>query len=245
MKALLLKEINSFFSSLIGYIVILVFLVFLGLFMWVFPSAEFNILDGGYANIDTLFVISPWVFMFLIPAITMRSIAEELRTGTFEILLTKPLSTWNIVLSKYFAGVILVGVALIPTLIFLISVHLLGDPIGNLDYGGTIGSYLGLFFLASGFVAIGIFASSLTKNQIISFILAVFISFVIYVGFESLAGLFDNGWLENFILKLGINDHFISLSRGVIDSRDLMYFLSLTFVFLWLTTKKIESLRFG
>lgn len=170
MLALLKKEINSFLNSLIGYVVIGVFLLLIGLFMWIFPG-EMNVMDYGFATLETLFFVTPWIFMFLIPAITMRSFAEEKRTGTLELLLTRPISDMNIVLAKYFAGLLLVIIALLPTLISYISVYLLGQPVGNLDTGGTWGSYLGLLFLGGAFVAIGVFASSITGNQIISFLL--------------------------------------------------------------------------
>jgi ABC-2 type transport system permease protein len=243
MFSLLKKEIGSFLSSLIGYIVIIVFITIIGLFMWVFPSnyGDMNVLESGYASIDTLFVMAPWVFMFLIPAVTMRSFAEEKRTGTIELLLTSPLSDWQIIFAKYFAGVILVIFSLLPTLIYFFSVYLLGNPQGNIDIGGTWGSYIGLFFLASGFVGIGIFSSSLTENQIIAFIVAVFISFFCYIGFESVSSFSLFGKIDSVILKLGINEHYISMSRGVIDTRDVIYFISLVAVFLYLTKMMIES----
>ena len=184
MIALYLKEIRSFLSSLIGYVVIGVFLLLVGLFMWVFPQ-DFNVLDQGFANINSLFAIAPWVFMFLIPAITMRSFAEEKRTGTIEMLLTKPLSDMNIVLAKYFAGLTLVLIALIPTLVYYISVYFMGNPVGNIDSGGAMGSYIGLVFLGGAYVSIGIFASSITSNQIIAFLLGAVLCFFFFIGFES------------------------------------------------------------
>ncbi|MFN4234186.1 MAG: gliding motility-associated ABC transporter permease subunit GldF [Bacteroidia bacterium] len=240
MLALFRKEISSFLNSLIGYIVIVVFLAIVSLFMWVFPG-EMNILDAGYANIDTLFVIAPWVFMFLVPAITMRSFADEKKTGTIELLLTRPLSDFQIIMAKYLAGVTLVLLSLIPTLVYYISVHLLGNPIGNIDTGGMWGSYIGLFFLASGFVAIGIFSSSITENQIISFIVAVFLSFFFYIGFDSISNLALFGKIDALILQLGIQEHYLSMSRGVIDTRDVVYFFSLAALFLLLTKTVLES----
>lgn len=243
MIALLKKELSSFLSSLIGYIVISVFLTAIGLFMWVFPSSagQFNVLDAGYANIDTLFIVAPWVFMFLVPAVTMRSFSEEKRTGTIELLLTRPLTDWQIIFAKYFAGFLLVVFSLLPTLVYFFSVHALGNPPGNIDTGGMWGSYLGLLFLAAGFVAIGIFASSVTDSQIIAFILAVFFCFFCYIGFESISSLDLFGSADAFILKLGINEHYISMSRGVIDTRDVIYFASLAGVFLILTKTVMES----
>lgn len=240
MLALYRKEISSFLNSLIGYIVIVVFLVIISLFMWVFPG-EMNILDAGYANIDTLFIIAPWVFMFLVPAITMRSFADERKSGTIELLLTRPLSDWQIVLAKYFAGVTLVLLSLIPTLVYYASVHFLGNPVGNIDTGGMWGSYIGLFFLASGFVAVGIFASSVTENQIVSFIVAVFLCFFFYIGFDSISNLALFGKIDALIIQLGIQEHYISMSRGVIDTRDVVYFISLAAFFLLLTKTVLES----
>lgn len=240
MFALYRKEISSFLNSLIGYIVIVVFLAIISLFMWVFPG-EMNILDAGYANIDTLFIIAPWVFMFLVPAITMRSFADERKSGTIELLLTRPLSDFQIVMAKYLAGVTLVLLSLIPTLVYYISVHLLGNPAGNIDTGGMWGSYIGLFFLSAGFVAVGIFSSSITENQIISFIVAVFLCFFFYLGFDSISNLALFGKVDAFIIQLGIQEHYISMSRGVIDTRDVMYFFSLAAFFLLLTKTVLES----
>jgi len=240
MLALLRKEINTFLSSLIGYIVITVFLLAISLFMWVFPG-DFNVLEAGYSNIDTLFIIAPWVFMFLIPAVTMRAFADERKLGTIELLLTKPLTDLQIVLAKYTAGFILVLFSLLPTLIFYLTVHFLGNPIGNIDTGGMWGSYIGLLFLAAGFVSIGIFASSLTDNQIVSFIIAVFFCFFAYIGFESISSFDLFGKFDNIILSLGINEHYISLSRGVIDTRDMLYFLGLIAIFILSTKTVLES----
>ncbi len=227
MRSLFFKEINVFLNSLIGYIAIGVFLVVLSLFMWIFPGDN-NVFSMGYANIDTLFILAPWVFMFLIPAITMRSFADEKKTGTIELLITKPLTDLQIVLAKYFAGMVLVVIALIPTLIYYYSVSSLGNPAGNIDTGAMWGSYFGLLFLASGFVAIGIFASSITENQIIAFIAAVFISFIFFLGFDSLAAIEMFDKIDSLILWIGMNEHYVSMSRGVIDTRDLVYFLSLS-----------------
>lgn len=240
MITLLKKEINTFLSSLIGYIAICVFLLVIGLFTWVFPF-DSNILDMGYANIDTLFTIAPWVFMFLIPAITMRSFAEEKKTGTIEFLQTKPLSDLEIILAKYFAGFVLVVFSLLPTLIYYYSVYQLGFPAGNVDSGSVWGSYIGLLFLAAGFVSIGIFASAITDNQIVSFILAVFLCWFLHTGFESISTLQLFGKVDSIIIGLGINDHYISMSRGVLDTRDLIYFLSLIALFILFTKVKLAS----
>ena len=240
MFSLLIKEINSFLGSLIGYIVIIVFLSSLGLFIWVFPG-EMNVLDSGYSNLNSFFFIAPWVFLFLIPAITMKSFAEEKRSGTLELLITKPLSELQIILAKFFAGLVLVILSLVPATLYVYSVYELGNPPGNLDLAATWGSYIGLLFLGGAYVAIGLFASSMTDNQIISFILSVFLCFFFFVGFDSIAGLGFLSGMADVILQLGINEHYISLSRGVIDSRDLVYFISLVAFFVMLTRIKLSS----
>lgn len=187
MLNILKKEITSYLSSLVAYVTIGVFLLVLGLFLWVFPDS--SILNYGYAGLDSLFSTAPYLFMFLIPAITMRSLAEERKEGTFELLLTRPLTDWQIVLGKYFACLLLVFFALVPTLVYYYSVYVLGAPQGNIDTGGVIGSYIGLFLLGGGFCAIGLFASSISKNQIIAFTIAVFLCFFVYSGFDSLSQL--------------------------------------------------------
>lgn len=242
MSALLIKEIRTFLSSLIGYVVIAVFLLLTGLFMWIFPG-DMNILDSGFADISTFFFISPWVLMFLIPAITMRSFAEEKRAGTIELLLTKPVSDLQIILAKYFAGFVLVIIALIPTLIYYVSVYFLGSPIGNIDSGGTWGSYIGLMLLASAYIAIGLFASSITNNQIVSFLVAAMLSFFIYTGFQSLASFDLFGTYDNLVMKLGMQEHYSSLSLGLIDSRDVVYFVALNIIFILLTKFVMSSRR--
>lgn len=240
MIALLFKEINSFFSSLIGYIAIGVFLITLGLLLWVFP-VSFNVLGSGYASIDGLFLLAPWVFMFLIPAITMRLFSEEFKNGTIELLLTKPISDWHIILAKYFAGLLIVLLALVPTLSYYLSVHFLGNPVGNIDTGGMWGSYIGLFLLAAAFVAIGVFASSINNNQVVAFITAVFISFICFMGIDSISTLPIFKSIEAVLLSFSINEHYIALSRGVIDSRDVLFMASTVAFFLLLTKVRLES----
>jgi len=243
MFTLYYKEISSFLNSLIGYIVITVFLLINALFLWVFQF-DFNILDGGYANIDGLFTIAPFVFLFLIPAITMRSFADERKSGTIELLMTKPLTDFQIIFAKYFAGLTLVVFSLLPTLIYFFSVYRLGATVGNIDIGGTWASYIGLLFLGATFVAIGLFCSSITETQIVAFILAVFICWFAYIGFESLYSLELFGKIDLFIKTLGISDHYASISRGVIDSRDVLYFLSITGLFVILTKLSLVSRKF-
>ena len=241
MHTLLKKEFCNFFASPTGYIVIGVFLVITGLFLWVFPG-EYNVLDAGYSNIDGLFYFAPWLYLFLVPAVTMRLIAEERKTGTIELLLTHPITKLDIALSKYFAGVLLVLSSIVPTLIYFFSVWLLGDPMGNIDTGGTWGSYIGLFFLAAVYVAIGLFASSLTDNQIISFIIAAVLCFSFFAGFDILSMMASNGDVEMFISSLGIQSHYESMSRGVIDSRDVIYFIVVSAMFIF-ATKEVLSIR--
>ncbi len=236
MIALLKKELNAFFATPIGYLVVAVFLVLNGLFLWVFKG-EFNILNAGFADLNAFFFITPWFFLFLIPAVTMRSFSDEFRLGTIEILKTKPLSTWQITLGKYVGALALIIIALLPTLIYVWSISKLGNPTGNLDSGTTLGSYLGLLFLASAFTAIGLFSSTLSKNQIVAFISAALISFFMYYGFEAIAELQLIDGIQNF----GMKEHFNSISRGVLDTRDLLYFVSITLFFLFLTKLKIDQ----
>ena len=240
MYSLFKKEITNFLSSLVGITVIIVFLLVTGLFLWVFQS-DFNVMTFGYANLDGLFILAPFVFLFLVPAITMRSFAEENRTGTIEILMTKPLSDLQIILSKYFAGVVLVLLSLVPTLVYYFSVYRLGLPVGNVDSGSIWGSYIGLFLLGASFVAIGVFCSSLTNNQIFSFLLAVVLCGFLYIGFEFIYSLSLFGNIDLFIKQLGMSAHYSSLSRGVVDTRDVLYFLSIIVLFVSMTKLKISS----
>lgn len=234
MKSLFLKEINSFLSSLTGYITMVVFLLLTGLFMWVFPG-DVNQIDRGTADLDTLFYVAPWVFMFLIPAITMRSFSEEKRTGTIELLLTKPVTDSSIIFSKYFAGCFLVLISIIPSVVYFVSIYILGDPVGNLDVGGIAGSYIGLLLLGACFVSIGLFSSTLTSNQVVAFILATFISFIFFAGIEMIADFNLMGTLDHVLLGLSLNEHYLSLSRGIVDTRDIVFFLGFSAIFLLLT----------
>ena len=234
------KELRSFFSNATGYIVIGIFLLLTGLFLWVIPG-QYNIIDAGYANIDGLFYLAPWLFLFLCPAVTMRLFAEEKQTGTWELLVTKPLSRLQLVLGKYLAGWVLVTLALLPTLIYYFSVSYLAEPVGNVDSGAFWGSFIGLFFLAGVYVAIGTFSSSLSNNQIISFVVALVLSFFFYYGFDLLASFFTSGQAIQYLESIGINSHYKSMSRGVIDSRDVIYFVSVSVIFILATVKKIKN----
>ncbi|MEO9572051.1 MAG: gliding motility-associated ABC transporter permease subunit GldF [Polaribacter sp.] len=237
MIAILKKEFNSFFASSIAYLVIGVSLLINGLFLWVFKN-DFNILNAGFADLNSFFFLAPWVFIFLIPAITMKSFADEFSSGTIELLKTKPISDWQIVLGKFWASLLLVVVALIPTFTYVYTVYSLGNPTGSIDFGSTTGSYLGLLLLASTYTAIGLFTSTLSKNQIVAFILGVFITFFLYYGFDAISNSLGNNLT---IKKIGINEHFKSISRGVIDTRDIIYFLSVTIFFLFITKIRLDN----
>ncbi len=239
MLAVFQKEISLFLNSLIAYIVIGVFLTGIGLLTWIFPDT--NVLDYGYASLDTLFDLGPYVLMFLIPAITMRTLAEERKTGTIELLLTRPLTDWDIVFGKFLASWVLVIFSILPTLIYYVSVFQLGNPTGNIDTPGIIGSYIGLILLGGLFAAIGMFASSLTDNQIVSFILAVFFCFIFFDGFEAIANIDVWGTLSLLISQIGIVYHYNTLSKGLLDLRDLIYFFSVMAFFLVSTFTIIRS----
>jgi len=233
------KEINAFFSSLMGYIVIGVFLVVMGIMLWFLP--DFSLLEYDYATLDPFFELAPVVFAFLIPAVTMRSFSEERQTGTIELLATRPITDLRIVLGKYFAGLTLVVFALIPTVLYYFTVYQLGAPKGNLDSGAILGSYFGLLLLAGSFASIGIFASSLSPNQIVSFLLAILLCVLFHWGFFFFSKLpVFVGTLDDFIQHLGIDLHYERISKGVIDTRDLIYFFSLIAFFISLTLLSLE-----
>ncbi len=240
MLTLYKKELGSFFSSLMGYLTIIVFLLLNGLMLWIFRS-DFNILDYGYAGLDGLFLIGPFLFLFLIPAITMRMFAEEKKNGTIELLFTKPLSEYKIIFAKFFAGFSLVFISILPTVVYYISIYILGDPVGNIDTGSVIGSYIGLLLLGAAFVSIGLFSSVLTNNQIVAFIIAILLCTFCYLGFETLYNMDIFGSLNLFIRSLGMRYHYESISRGVIDTRDVLYFLSVIFLFIMLTRLVLQS----
>jgi ABC-2 type transport system permease protein len=239
MLSIFKKEIRSFLSSLIAYVVIIVFLLVIGLFTWIF--ADGNVLAQGYANLDILFFMAPWVFIFLISAITMRSFSEEIKQGTFEVLSTKPITDLQIVLGKYLASVSLIVFAILPTLLYFYSVYQLGLPKGNVDVGATLGSYIGLVLLGASYAAIGVFSSAVTPNQIVAFILSMFLCFFVYVGFDQLSNLSLFGGLDSWVQSLGIQVHYDSISRGVVDTRDLVYFGSIVVFFLGLTLVVLDS----
>ncbi len=233
MYALFKRELFSLLNSLMAYITIGIFLLVLGLLLWFFPDT--SILEYGYAELNGFFSLAPFLFMFLVPAITMRSFAEERREGTYVLLASRPLTEWQIILAKYAACLTLILFALVPTLLYYYSIVQLGFPKGNIDGGAVAGSYIGLLLLGSAFAAIGIFASSVTKNQVIAFAVAVFISFIAYSGFDALSKIFAFDLLEDVFSWLSINEHFQSMSRGVLDTRDLVYFISFILLFLGMT----------
>ncbi|MFK8038380.1 MAG: gliding motility-associated ABC transporter permease subunit GldF [Crocinitomicaceae bacterium] len=240
MKALYLKEIRGFLGSLIGYAVMGIFLVLNSLFLWVFSFGT-NIIEGGTADLVSYFTIAPVIFLILIPAITMRSFSEEKRTGTIELLYTRPLTDFQIILSKYFAGLTLVLIAILPTIIYYVSIHYLGEPIGNIDDGVTVASYLGLVLVGAVFVSIGVFVSSLTENQIVALLLAVFLSWFFYLGFDLLATYSQFGNADFVIKNLGILEHFTSVQKGVLVFSDFIYFLSCITIFVLATKLVLQS----
>lgn len=242
MWALFQKEVSGFFSTITGYVVIIVFLLINGLLTWVFPW-NYNIPDGSYASLEPLFAISPWVLLFLIPAITMKSFSQEKKDGTLELLLTRPVSVLQIILSKYFAALFLIFIALVLTVPYYVSLIILGDPVGNIDHGATWGSYIGLFLLAASYASIGIFASSLSDNIIVAFLTGIFFCGWMYAAFGFTGNLFPIGGKGNIIIGFGMDTHYQSISRGVVDSRDLIYFFSIIIVFIALTNLKLTSKR--
>lgn len=236
-----IKELNGFLDSLIAYIIIGIFLISIGLLTWVFP--ETSVLEYGFADMSTLFNLGPYVFMFLIPAITMRSFSEERKSGTLELLLTKPLHDWQIIGGKFLAGLAIVVFSLLPTLLYYYSIYQLGSPQGNIDTAGTMGSFIGLFLLGAAFTSIGIFASSLTENQVISFVIAVFISFLLYSGMTSFANIDVWGSFSTLIEQMGILYHYEAMSRGLIDSRNVIYFFSVITIMFMATNLVLGSRR--
>lgn len=239
---LIRKEISYFFSSLAAYVVIGLFFIATGLFLWIIPEG-YNIMDAGYADLSAFFEMAPVLFLFLIPAISMRLIAEERKTGTLELLLSRPISTFTIVLSKFLSALLIVFITIIPSLLYVVSIYYLSDPVGNIDLGNIIGSYIGLLFLSSIFVSVSLFASSLTDNQIIAFVIGLSTCFIFYAGFDFIASVPDLYTYESHIKYLGISNHYSSMSRGVLDTRDIIWFGVTTYLFLYLSKVKIDKLK--
>ncbi|MEM9648323.1 MAG: gliding motility-associated ABC transporter permease subunit GldF [Bacteroidota bacterium] len=241
MFAIFKREVQSFFTSPIGYLIVGLFLLLNGLFLWVFKG-DYNIFDYGFADLGNLFLLAPWIFIFLVPAITMKSFSEERKVGTLELLLIKPISTWKLVLGKFWGAFLLCVIAVLPTLIYVWAISKLGISEGNYDLGVVMGSYFGLLFLMASYTAIGIFTSTLSENQIISFILGILICFIFFNGFEALSTLFSSGETPRLIQGLGAKAHFDSIGRGILDTRDLVYFISTTLLFLFLTNERLKQL---
>lgn len=237
MLAILKKELNLFFATPIGYLVIAIFLLINGLFLWVFKG-DFNILDANFADLNSFFFIAPWFFIFMIPAITMRTFSDEIRLGTIEIIKTKPITSWDIIIGKYLGSLLLISIALIPTMTYIYTIAQLAGTPENIDYGSIIGSYFGLLFLASAITAIGMFTSTLSNNQIVAFIMGLALSFFMFYGFEAIDELISSDTYD--IKTLGLYAHFINIGRGVIDTKDLLYFLSVTFFFLYITKTNFD-----
>ncbi len=233
MFSVLRKELQQFMSSLIAIIVIIVFLIANGLFVWVFKDT--NILDAGYADLDVYFNLAPMIFIFLISALTMRMFSEEKKQGTLEILTTKPLSDTSILLGKYFASLLVVAFAILPTFLYFYTINKLAIPVGNIDTGALIGSYLGLLLLSASYISIGLFCSAITNNQIVAFIISMFLCFFIYTAFDYLGSMAVFKSKQFFVEWFGINYHYQNISKGVIDTRNIIYFLSVIMFFLWLT----------
>jgi ABC-2 type transport system permease protein len=233
MLALYQKEINAFFSNLSGYLILSVFLISIGLVVWVFPDT--TVLNYGFADLEPLFVYTPYIFIFLIPAVTMKMISEERRSGTWEILMTAPLGAFRIIISKYLAALTMIFISLLPTLIYYYSVVQLGDPVGNIDHAGFFGSWIGLFLMGGVFASIGLLGSALTSFQIVAFIWGVFISFLLYFGLTALVQLQIMTPLALLLEEMSLSYHYQSISRGVIDSSNLAYFITVIGIMLSFT----------
>jgi ABC-2 type transport system permease protein len=244
MASIFWKELHAFLSSLLGYIAIIVFLVVCGFFLWIAPDN--NMLDYGFANMDKFFILAPWVLLFLIPAITMRSFSDEFKSGTIEVISTLPITEMQLIGGKFFASFVLVICSIIPTLIYIVTISSLSIIENNLDTGGIIGSYIGLVFLAGAFTAVGLFCSSFTNNQVIAFLVAVFLNFILFSGFETISriSVFSNG-IDFIISQLGMQFHYDSISRGVLDTRDLIYFSSIILLFLLATKIMLDKRKWN
>lgn len=232
------KELSRFFSNLTGYIAIVLFMLVCGIFLFLLPQS--SILDNNYASLDNFFELAPWVLLFLVPAITMHALSEEFKTGTFEILKTKPISAWQIVLGKYLAILVVMLIVILPTLIYVVTIKSLSTQ-GTIDSGGIVGSYIGLFLLVAVFAAVSLCCSGFTNNAVVAFLIGGFVCLILYFGFSAISKipLFVNG-ADYFIEMLGIDFHYKSISRGVVDTRDVVYFCSIIFLSLLITVKKIS-----
>ncbi|SNY99662.1 gliding motility-associated ABC transporter permease subunit GldF [Flagellimonas pacifica] len=241
MFAIFKREVRSFFTSPIGYLIVGLFLLLNGLFLWVFKG-DYNVFDYGFADLGNLFLLAPWIFIFLVPAITMKSFSEERKVGTLELLLIKPISIWKLVLGKFCGALFLCVIAVIPTIIYVFAISSLGMVEGNFDSGIMIGSYFGLFFLIAAYTSIGVFASTISDNQIISFIIGILICFLMFNGFDAISSLFPNGETQQFVQSMGAKAHFDSIASGIVDTRDLIFFVSVSLFFLYLTFQRLKQL---
>jgi len=240
MLAIFKREITSYFTSATGYLVMGLFLALNGLLLWVIRG-PFNIFDNGFADLSGFFLLAPFIFLFLIPALTMKSFSEERKTGTLELLLIKPISPWQLVLGKFLGTFTLAIAAMMPTVIYVVCISALGTTQGNVDSGLVLGAYAGMFLLIGAYTAIGLFASVLTENQIVSFLVSLMICFAGYFGFSALAASIANGTLALFVSGLGMEAHFERMGRGILDTRDLLYFGSITYLFLFLTVHQLKT----
>lgn len=241
MRAILLKEIRSFFTSAIGYLIIGSYLVLNGLFLWVFKG-QFNVFDYGFADLGNFFLLAPWVFLFLIPAISMKSFSEEQKLGTLELLLIKPLSVWHLVLGKFLGGFLLCVFALLPTILYVWTIGSLGITTNNFDLGVVFGSYFGLLLLIGTYMSIGLFASALTNNQIVAFLLGLLFCFLLYFGFDALSTLSSDGNVQNTVQSMGAAAHFNTIAQGILDARDVFYFISISLFFLYMTVHRLNHI---
>lgn len=241
MFAIFKREVRSFFTSPIGYLIVGSFLLLNGLFLWVFKG-DYNIFDYGFADLGNFFLLAPWIFVFLVPAITMKSFSEERKMGTLELLLIKPISIGKLVSGKFLGAFLLCIIAIVPTVVYVFAISDLGVIEGNYDLGVVLGSYFGLLFLIAAYTSIGIFASTLSDNQIIAFIVGILFCFLIFNGFDAVSSLFTNGETQQMVQGWGARSHFDSIARGVMDTRDLVYFISLTALFLYLTFQRLKQL---
>nr|WP_298927212.1 gliding motility-associated ABC transporter permease subunit GldF [uncultured Allomuricauda sp.] len=241
MFAIFKREVQSFFTSPIGYLIVGLFLLLNGLFLWVFKG-DFNIFDYGFADLGNLFLLAPWIFIFLVPAITMKSFSEERKVGTLELLLIKPISIWKLVLGKFWGAFLLCIIAVIPTIIYVFAISNLGITEGNFDLGVVLGSYFGLLFLIGAYTSIGLFSSTLSDNQIVSFIIGILMCFLLFNGFDAISSLFADGETQRLIQEIGAKSHFDSIAGGIVDTRDLLYFISLTLFFLYLTFLRLKQI---
>lgn len=242
MKAIFIKELQLYFGSLSAYLIVFVFLATTGLLLWVFSGYQ-NILDTEYAQLNGLFNNAPWLFLWLIPALCMHLFSESYRTKSSKLLLTRPITQTNIILGKYFAAFVVVLFSILPTLLYVVSLQLLTNPSNQIDIGLQISAYTGLILLASTYISISIFTSCLSDNQLISFVLGVIFCVFFYIGWEYIAQTLPTGMGSNYIMKFSINNSYQSISRGVIDSRDILFFVLLDFIFLFLTHQLLKYKR--